>query len=195
MSGYSKLTVGVLAIQGDFERHQNHLARLGAKSTLVKLPGDLDKIDGLIIPGGESTTLNIMLDRFNLREPLKDFGRSKPVWGTCAGLIMLAAEIEDNLSGVRPLELLDVSVIRNGYGRQVHSFCTNLKSSLNGDFSGLEAIFIRAPRIHRMGEKVTCLAKFKNDPVLVRQGNILASSFHTELGNNVTVLDYFLSIF
>lgn len=195
MSGNSKITVGVLAIQGDFARHQDHLALAGARSALVKVPGDLEKVDGLIIPGGESTTINIMFDRFDLREPLKEFGRSKPVWGTCAGLIMLSTQIEDNLSGVRPLELLDVSVIRNGYGRQVNSFCTNLEDGLNGDLSGFEAIFIRAPRISRMGESVKCLARFNDDPVLVRQGNIMASSFHTELGSDITVLNYFLSIF
>ncbi len=121
MTAISK-TVGVLAIQGDYERHHHQIELVGARPIEVRLPRDLEKLDALIIPGGESTTMNIMIDRFQLREPLIRFGRSKPVFGTCAGMIMLGKSIANNISHVQPLGLMDIEVDRNGYGRQVHSF-------------------------------------------------------------------------
>ena len=116
---YKDYNIGVLALQGDFERHLYQLDLLGARNRLVKLPRDLAGLDGLIMPGGESTTMNILFDRFNLREPLTEFGRSKPIYGTCAGMIMLAKHIDDNLSKVETLGLIDIDVVRNAPGRQV----------------------------------------------------------------------------
>lgn len=192
MSKYAKMKVGVLAIQGDYAAHHRSLEQLGLRSVLVRLPKDLAGLDALIIPGGESTTMDIVMDRFELREPLIAFGRSKPILGTCAGMIMLATEIENNISKVTPLGLIDITVDRNGYGRQVHSFESSINADLTGEPCELTATFIRAPRVTRTGPEVTVLASYKDDPVLVRQKNLLAASFHTELDDDTRLLAYFL---
>ncbi len=195
MDKYTHLNIGVLALQGDFERHQHSLFNLGADVTLVRLPVDLERIDALIMPGGESTTMDKLIDTFNLREPLLEFGRSKPVWGTCAGMIMLSGKINDNLAGVKPLGLIDIDVIRNGYGRQVFSFEETIEARLQGIPTLLKVSFIRAPIIKRIGEQVKTLAVFDNVPVLVEENRIMASSFHTELHEDTRLLEYFLRKF
>ncbi len=195
MTTYSGLQVGVLALQGDFQRHSYQLGLLGAKVIEVRLPAHLDKIDALIIPGGESTTMDTLVDRFGLREPLLAFGRSKPIWGTCAGMVMLAKHIEDNQSDVKTLGLLDIDVIRNGYGRQVFSFEEKLKADLGDGPVTLTAAFIRAPRVTRVGQTVNTLAVYRDSPALIFESNILASSFHTELDDDTTILKYFLNKF
>jgi 5'-phosphate synthase pdxT subunit len=189
------ITVGVLALQGDYEAHRKQLESLEVKAVEVRLTKDLENIDALIIPGGESTTMDKLIDRFDLRQPLVNFCKNKPVFGTCAGMIMLAKKIEDNLSGVEPFGLIDIDVLRNGYGRQVFSFEQEIEVNLNNGSSSLAATFIRAPRITRTGSSVKVLAEFENNPVLVAQNNILASCFHTELGEDTTLLSYFLKIF
>jgi len=192
---FSKLTVGSLALQGDFERHVYQLHLLGVKAIEIRTPEQLKKTDALIIPGGESTTIDILLDRFNLRDSLLEYGKKKPVWGTCAGMIMVAKEIDDNQAGVKPLELININVVRNGYGRQLYSFEEKLDARLGEKEVRLNAAFIRAPRITRMGEQVTPLAVYNDSPVLVEQDNILASSFHTELDDDTTLVAYFLQKF
>jgi len=192
MSRSSFAKVGVLAIQGDYDRHRHQLIRAGASSVLVRLASDLRDLDALIIPGGESTTMNIMIDRFNLREPLLEFGRSKPVFGTCAGMIMLSKSIENNVSNVQPLGLMDIDVDRNGYGRQVYSFEEKIDADLAGEKAMLTATFIRAPRVTRVGSGLEVLAKFREDAVLVRQGQLLAASFHAELDDDTRLLEFFL---
>ena len=192
MSKYADKNIGILALQGDYARHQHSLDLLGAQSTLVRLPTDLIELDALIIPGGESTTMDIVIDRFELREPLIEFGRSKPVFGTCAGMIMLSTEIENNISNVTPLGLMDMTVGRNGYGRQVHSFEADVDADLAGEHCGLTATFIRSPRVTHLGSEVEVLATYENNPVLVRQNNLLAASFHTELDDDTRLLAYFL---
>ena len=193
MSKWTNKRVGILALQGDYACHQRMLERLSVSSVLVRLEKDLARLDALIVPGGESTTMDIVMDRFNLREPLIAFGRSKPVFGTCAGMIMLASEIENNISNVTPLALMDIGVDRNGYGRQVHSFEAEIEADLAGEQCELIATFIRAPRVTRVGPDVTVLADYENDPVLVRQENLLAASFHTELEDDTRLLAYFLN--
>lgn len=195
MTNYKDLKIGVLALQGDFERHQYQLSLLGVKNSLVKLPNDLNNIDALIIPGGESTTMDKLLDRYNLRFPLIEFSKKHPLWGTCAGMILLAKKIEDNQAGVTPLGLMDIDVARIGYGRQVFSFETELKAQLNKHQIDLKVSFIRAPIITRIGAKVKTLAVYENKPVLVTENNIMASSFHTELNDDTTLLKYFLDEF
>jgi pyridoxal 5'-phosphate synthase pdxT subunit len=162
-------TIGVLAIQGGFEAHAKALAELGAEVRPVRVPADLERLDGLVIPGGESTTMTLGIDREALAEPLRDFVRSgRPTLGTCAGLIMLDRE---------HLGLLDVGVRRNAFGRQLQSFEAEL------DFEGapLRAVFIRAPWVEEHGDEVEVLAEVDGHPVAVRQGNILAVAFHPEL--------------
>ncbi len=197
MAQIAEKKIGVLALQGDFGRHEHQIRLLGAQSKQVRTAGDLDEIDALIMPGGESTTMNILLDRFEIRDRLRQFGRTRPIWGTCAGMIMLGKEIEDNQASVTPLGLMDISVIRNGYGRQVYSFEEDLFVNLTNGAGPIriKATFIRAPRVTRSGKSVTILAEFQNSPVLLQEGNLMASSFHTELDDDTTLLAYFLQKF
>ena len=164
-----KATIGVLALQGDFEAHAKVLSDLGASPRAVRVPADLDGLDGLVIPGGESTTMTLGIEREGLAEPLRDFVRSgRPTLGTCAGMIMLDRD---------HLGLLDVSVRRNAFGRQLNSFEAEL------DFEGapLTAVFIRAPWVEEHGDAVEVLAEVDGHPVAVRQANMLAVAFHPEL--------------
>jgi pyridoxal 5'-phosphate synthase pdxT subunit len=162
--------IGVLAIQGDFEAHSKLLAGLGAEARPVRTPADLAGLDGLVIPGGESTTMTHGIEREGLAEPLRELVRSgRPVLGTCAGLIMLDRE---------HLGLLDVTARRNAFGRQLHSFETDLQ--LNGG-PPVRAVFIRAPWVESRGDDVEVLAEVDGHPVAVRQGNVLAVAFHPEL--------------
>ena len=165
-------TVGVLALQGDFEAHSKLLRELGADVREVRTPGGLEGVDGLVIPGGESTTMTLGVEREGLGEPLRELVRSgTPVLGTCAGLIMLDRE---------HLGLLDVTSRRNAFGRQVASFEADLR--LDGLEGGrLRAVFIRAPWVEDHGPEVEVLAEIEGHPVAVRQGNVLAVAFHPEL--------------
>jgi 5'-phosphate synthase pdxT subunit len=166
----SRPVVGVLALQGDFEAHARALTELGAQARTVRVPAELEGLDGLVIPGGESTTMSLGIEREGLAEPLRAFVRSgKPVLGTCAGMIMLDRD---------HLGLLDVSAERNAFGRQLHSFEAELELAGLGE---LRAVFIRAPWIAEHGEDVEVLAQVDGHPVAVRQGNILAVAFHPEL--------------
>jgi 5'-phosphate synthase pdxT subunit len=162
--------VGVLAIQGDFEAHARALREVGAEPRVVRTPEDLEGLDGLVIPGGESTTMTLGIDREGLVEPLRELARSgRPVLGTCAGMIMLDRD---------HLGLLDVTARRNAFGRQLHSFEADLE--LDG-FGPVRAVFIRAPWVDEHGGEVEVLAEVDGHPVAVRQGNILAVAFHPEL--------------
>ncbi len=168
------MVVGILAIQGDFEAHSKIVAALGAEAREVRTPEQLAGIDALIIPGGESTTMTLGIEREGLADPLRDFVRSgKPTLGTCAGLIMLDRE---------HLGLLDVTARRNAFGRQRQSFEADLDVK---DFNGgpLRAVFIRAPWVEEAGEGVEVLAELDGHPVAVRQGNILAVAFHPEIAD------------
>ncbi len=171
-------TVGVLALQGDFREHIAVLGRLGVSTREVRLPGDLDGIDAIVLPGGESTTIGKLANRFGVLAPLR--GRIEagmPVYGTCAGLIFLAAQVVE--SDQHLLGVLDVIVRRNAFGRQNESFEADI------DIAGLEkpfrGVFIRAPWVAKAGDGVDVLATVRDHPVMVRQGHILATSFHPEL--------------
>jgi 5'-phosphate synthase pdxT subunit len=182
--------VGVLAIQGDYEAHATRLHELGAEIRLVRLPADLEGLDGLVIPGGESTTFLKFLERDGFAASLKSFAAKNPTLGTCAGCILLAENV------TRPaqdsLGVLDVTVERNAYGRQNDSAVMTGATSLAG--GPLEMVFIRAPRITRTGKDVTVLAERENSPVLVRQGDLLAATFHPELSDDPRVHQMFLDM-
>ena len=193
MNKYDKISIGILALQGDFECHKNQLDMLGVQNSYVKLSKHLTDIDGLIIPGGESTTISKLINRFDLREGLVKFGKLKPIWVTCAGMIMLSSEIEANQAAVEPLQLLDIDITRTAFGRQIFSFETELLLDLNGKKVTSQVSFIRAPRIKRIGKDINILATYKDEAVLVEKNNILASSFHSELENDTTLLEYFLN--
>ena len=189
------IRLGVLALQGDFERHEHQMRLAGVTPAQVRLPQHLERLDGLVLPGGESTTMNHLIDRYGLREPLRAFCTARPAWGTCAGMIMLARTVVDNQAGVRPLGLVDIDVRRVGYGRQVYSTRERIAVSLNGRPIELTVAFIRAPMVTRVGKEVTVLGSYLDTPVLLSQGRILVSSFHTELGDDTTLLRYFIGSF
>ncbi len=168
-------SIGVLALQGDFEKHLQSLARLGAPGVEVRSVEQLQAVDGLIIPGGESTTMLRLMDYYSMFEPLRAFGEQKPIFGTCAGAILLARDVSNPAQ--RSLNLMDIGVERNAYGRQVDSRIVEIDSALGP----LEAVFIRAPIIRRVGPGVETLARYQDDAVLVRDGRHWAATFHPEL--------------
>jgi 5'-phosphate synthase pdxT subunit len=170
-----KPRIGVLALQGDFAAHRNALENSGAHAVEVRTTADLDSVAGLIIPGGESTTMLKLLTIENLLEPLRDFGTRKPIFGTCAGAILLAAEVENPQQ--ESLGLLDITVQRNGYGRQIDSRIAKIEM----EGQPIEAVFIRAPIIRRAGPALNILASYNGTPVLVEQGRHMAATFHPEL--------------
>ena len=182
----------MLAVQGDFAEHIAILKQLGVDTVEVRLPGDLDGVDALVMPGGESTTFSYLMDLYSLREPIVEAASSgTPIWGTCAGMIMMARELTEKFP--EPLGLMDIGVARNAFGRQVDSFETDLQFSPLGDDS-YRAIFIRAPGIVRLGDDVQVLAQLSDGrPVAVRQGNLFATSFHPELGDDPRIHQYFLT--
>ncbi|HZR33712.1 MAG TPA: pyridoxal 5'-phosphate synthase glutaminase subunit PdxT [Terriglobales bacterium] len=183
------MKIGVLAIQGDFDAHRRRVEELGAEAVLVRKPEQLDDVDALIIPGGESSTFLKVLGEQGF-EKLKQFVRAKPTFGTCAGAILLATEVE-NPKQVG-LGALDIRVRRNAYGRQLESSIRSGQTQLGAD--PLEMVFIRAPKIERLGKGVEVLASEGNDPVLVRQGRVMAATFHPELSEDNRVHKAFLAL-
>jgi len=181
-------TIGVLALQGDFDAHRERLEELGAEVDLVRDPERLETVDALVIPGGESTTFLKFLERRGFLDRLKDFVRTKPTFGTCAGAILLAKEVVGPQQA--SLGVLDVRVRRNAYGRQVES------SIRIGSFGGtpLEMVFIRAPKVEEVGSCVEILAREGDDPVLLQEGRVLAATFHPELSADTRVHEKFLKI-
>jgi len=183
------MRIGVLALQGDFDAHRQRLEQLGAEVVLVKKPEQLDEVDGLVIPGGESTTILKLLGEAGM-EKLRDFVRTKPAFGTCAGAILLAREVDNP---PQPgLGALDIAIRRNAYGRQVDSSIRCGPTALGAE--PLEMVFIRAPKIARLGQGVEVLAREGNDPVLVRQGKVMAATFHPELSQDTRVHQAFLEM-
>lgn len=176
----SQPRVGVLAIQGDFEAHARALRRVGAEALLVRRAKELDGLDALILPGGESTTISKGMQRLGLYEPLRGFAESgRAVLGTCAGAILMAARVENH--GVPSLALLDVTAVRNAYGTQVDSFVATVDPGAAPGLEGLRCVFIRAPQLRDPGPAVEVLARVDGAPVLIRQGNRFAATFHPEL--------------
>jgi 5'-phosphate synthase pdxT subunit len=184
------LKIGVLALQGDFSLHAAALARCGAEAVEVRKPEQLAGLDGLIMPGGESTTLLKLMDAWGFVPALEKFhAAGRPIFGTCAGLILLARGVESprQLS----LGLIDVDVERNAYGRQRESFEAHGRATLGGRDAALEMVFIRAPRIRRTGPGVETLARHGGEPVMAREGTVLVATFHPELTDDPTVHAYF----
>ena len=186
-SAPARMKIGVLALQGDFDAHRKRLEELGAEVVLVKKPEQLDEIDGLVIPGGESGTFLKLLGEAGF-EKLKQFVRVKPTFGTCAGAILLANEVENpKQSG---LGALDIRIRRNAYGRQIDS---SIRQGRLGN-EPIEMVFIRAPKIERVGPGVEVIATEGNDPVAVRQGRVMAATFHPELSEDTRVHESFLNL-
>jgi pyridoxal 5'-phosphate synthase pdxT subunit len=184
------MTIGVLALQGDFALHKQALERVGVPSLEVRMPGQLDQVDGLIMPGGESTTLLKLLDTWEFVPALEKFhAAGKPIFGTCAGLILLARQVES--PSQFSLGFIDVAVERNAYGRQRESFETAGSADLGDGPRTLKMVFIRAPRMVRLGPGVTRLAWHREECVMARQGSVLVAAFHPELTDEPTAHAYF----
>jgi 5'-phosphate synthase pdxT subunit len=184
--------VGVLALQGDFAEHEVVLRSIGVESRQVRLPKDLEGLTGLIIPGGESTTITRLIDLYGLREPIRAFAAGRPVWGTCAGMIVMANAAGD--LDREPLRLMDIDVQRNAFGRQIDSFEADLDiDEVPGE--PVHALFIRAPLITSAGPEVKVLAALEDQGIVAaRQGHLLVTSFHPELTEDGRMHRYFLSL-
>jgi 5'-phosphate synthase pdxT subunit len=187
--------VGVLALQGDFDAHRRAVERAGGDVVLVRTAAELAAVDGLIIPGGESTTMLKLLRDEALLEPLREFGRRRPIFGTCAGAILLARQVSHPEQ--ESLDLMDIAVERNAYGRQLDSHVARIRPEeefLRRAGGGeLETVFIRAPIIRRTGPRVQVLARYRGDPILVEEGIHLAATFHPELTSDGRIHRLFLS--
>ena len=184
------LSIGVLALQGDYDAHRQTLSRLGVRALLVRTPKELDGVDGLIIPGGESSTFLKFLEREGFLHKLRDFVSQKPTFGTCAGAILLAKEVLNPKQ--ESLAVIDIAIQRNAYGRQIDSSIMTAPTKLDGP--PLEMVFIRAPRIERVGKGVQVLAEREKHPVLVKEGQILAATFHPELSSDTRVHELFVEM-
>ena len=187
------MRIGVLALQGDFALHARALEKCGVEALEVRKPMELDGVDGLVMPGGESTTLLKLMDAWDFVSALEKFhSEGKPIFGTCAGLIILARDVESPKQF--SLGLIDVTVERNAYGRQRESFEAKGTAKLAGQAIPLEMFFIRAPRIRRVGPGVEVLAEYGGEPVMARQDRVLVATFHPELTDNTTVHQYFCDL-
>ena len=183
--------IGILALQGDFEKHEQRIIELGGTPLRVKTRNELSRCDGLVIPGGESTTLIKLMKKHDMWTAVIEFGKKRPVYGTCAGCILAAKEILDLKQD--SLQLIDISIQRNAYGRQIDSFIDDIQIRTNGQMNSMEGIFIRAPKIKRIGENVTPLAWHNDDIILAEEGNVLVGTFHPELTDDLRVHEYFLN--
>lgn len=190
------MKIGVLALQGDFAEHITILEGIGVETAEVRLAAQLGSIDGLIIPGGESTTIGKLAEDFELMEPLREFGKQNPIWGTCAGAIFISKDAHRH----QPLlGLMDITVERNAFGRQVASFETDIDvpalKNVSEDGGSYHAIFIRAPMIDSVGESVEVLARLEDGSIVAaQQGNLLATAFHPELTGDDRFHRYFIKI-
>ncbi len=187
-------TVGVLALQGDVREHVAALSALGAEVIEIRTPAQLDAVDGLVLPGGESTTLSILLESSGLRPPIEErLAAGMPAFGTCAGMILLAREVLDGRPDQMSLGAIDLSVRRNAFGPQAASFEADLDVA-GIDGGPVHAVFIRAPVVEQVGPKVEVLARIEDRPVLARQGPVLACAFHPELVGDLRLHDLFLTM-
>ncbi len=184
-------TIGILALQGDFEKHQSKIESLDHTAFLVKNSDQLAKCDGLIIPGGESTTLIKLMKKHDMWNPIYKFAQTNPVYGTCAGCILVAQKIAE--MDQDSLKLIDITVQRNAYGRQVDSFIDDIQLQLNGKVDSMEGVFIRAPKIMSVGKTITPLAWHNGDIILAEHGTVLVGTFHPELTDDDRVHRYFIN--
>lgn len=184
--------IGILALQGAVTEHADALTSLGARPVAVKRPEHLEDIDGIVLPGGESTTMSMLLESSELFDPLeKKLGDGLPAFGTCAGMILLASEVLDGRADQRNFGVMDISVRRNAWGRQVDSFEADL--CVDGiSPEAFPAVFIRAPRVERVGARVEVLAAIHDEPVLCRSGSVVVASFHPELSGDLRIHQLFL---
>ena len=185
--------VGVLALQGAYQKHVESLSRLDVESRLIRKAAELEDCSALIIPGGESTTISLLMQEYELYEPVKKFAETHPVMGVCAGMIMMANEVDDER--VKPLGIIPFKALRNHYGRQVHSFTADIKLDFDSNGEPFSAQFIRAPGIAKLSPEIKVLATYDNEAVMIGAGKHIALSFHPELTSDTRIHDYWLSQF
>ena len=183
--------IGVLALQGDYSKHLEILEKLKISSCEIRYPHQLNEINGLVIPGGESTTMTDLIERNDLHNNIITFSNKNPILGTCAGLIMMSRSVND--TRVKSLNILDIEVDRNAYGRQVNSFTDKLSISIEGISKNITATFIRAPKINNMGKEIEIISSYKNEPVAVKQGIHMGLAFHPEL-DGITLFHDFIFV-
>jgi 5'-phosphate synthase pdxT subunit len=183
--------IGILALQGAYQKHVDSLSRLGIESRLIRKTAELDDCDGLIIPGGESTTMSLLINQSGMYEPLQQFSQSKPVMGVCAGMIMMASSVDDER--VTPLHILPFKALRNHYGRQVNSFTADIRLNFTDDEEPLHAHFIRAPGVTDLGAGIEVLAQYDHSPIMIGMNKHIALSFHPELTADTRIHQYWLS--
>ena len=184
--------IGVLGLQGAYAKHLAVLQQLDVQAVDVRKPGDLEECHGLIMPGGESTTMTKLINEIDMHDALLKFSVDRPVFGTCAGMILMATKVDDDR--VKTLNLMNIEVERNGYGRQIDSFIDELDVTTNGQAFSMRGVFIRAPRIKNMGEGVEVLASVNGEPVLVQEGHHMAAAFHPELTGETRIHKYFSTL-
>ena len=184
--------IGVLGLQGAYAKHLAILQQLDVQAVDVRKPEDLEECHGLIIPGGESTTMTKLINEIDMHDALLKFSVDRPVFGTCAGMILMAARVDDGR--VKTLNLINIEVERNGYGRQIDSFIDELDVTTNGQAFSMRGVFIRAPRIKNMGDGVEVLASVNGEPVLVQEGHHMAAAFHPELTGETRIHNYFSTL-
>jgi len=183
--------IGVLALQGNYEMHNQLLERIGVEPVSIRYPHELDTVEGLVIPGGESTTMSKLMNRMDFYKPLKSFANDYPILGTCAGLILMSEKVVD--TDIEPLGLLDVQIERNGYGRQINSNTINIKFEMNSINYTIPGSFIRAPKIVSYGKSIKVLAMNDEAPIIVRNDKHMGISFHPEL-DNISILHEYIFI-
>jgi 5'-phosphate synthase pdxT subunit len=186
-------TIGVLALQGAYQKHVDSLSRLGVETRLIRKAAELEPCSGLIIPGGESTTMSLLIQEEGLFQPLQSFAQTRPVMGVCAGMIMMAESVDD--ARVIPLQILPFRALRNHYGRQVHSFTANIKLDFDTGGDPLKAHFIRAPGVADLGKGIEVLARYDDEIIMIGKDRHLALSFHPELTGDTRIHQYWLNQF
>lgn len=182
-------TIGILALQGAFEKHREILASIGLESILIRKANELNACSALIIPGGESTSISLLIQEYDLYEPIKSFAENHPVMGVCAGMIMMATEVDDER--VKPLGLIPFKALRNHYGRQLHSFTADIKLKFSD--KSFHAHFIRAPGISQLAADTKTLATNNGEVVMIKKGRHIALSFHPELTDDTRIHEYWLN--
>ena len=184
------MIIGILALQGNFIQHKKFVDKIGVQNILVRHPNEIDQCDSLIIPGGESTTISKQIDNNQFRKKLIDFSLKNPILGTCAGMIMLSTSVP--IINMTPLNIMDFQIKRNAWGRQVHSFSEDIYLDFDKDRS-FHAVFIRAPKISRIGKSLQVLSTYNDEPILMSDGMHIVSTFHPEIGNDFRIHEYFIN--
>ena len=181
--------IGILALQGNFEQHKIMFDILGIDNIFIRYSSDVDKCDAIVIPGGESTTISKQIDRNNLRYVLQEYSKTNPLFGTCAGMILLSST--NGSTNLQPLGIMDFTVNRNAYGRQIKSFSDDLQLDFCDD-ANFHGVFIRAPKILKIGRGIKILANYKKQPVMITDGRHYATTFHPEIGSDIRIHNYFM---